>query len=82
VPGWGRRGGAQENRIQVFNTKKPLFFYVNLTKVRTRAINPICLFCCGENTGVSILFASYVVERTPEFLLCDGIYLFLVRGLG
>jgi hypothetical protein len=24
----------QENRIQVSNTKKPLFFYVNLAKVR------------------------------------------------
>jgi hypothetical protein len=51
--------GHKKNRIQVSNTKKPLFFYVNLAKVRTRAINPI---------------ASYVVERTPEFLLCDGIF--------
>lgn len=26
-------GEAQKNRIQVSNTKKPLFFYVNLAKV-------------------------------------------------
>jgi hypothetical protein len=29
-----RRGGGGSNRIQVSNTKKPLFFYVNLAKVR------------------------------------------------
>uniref|UniRef100_A0A0A9DET7 DNA/RNA-binding protein Alba-like domain-containing protein n=1 Tax=Arundo donax TaxID=35708 RepID=A0A0A9DET7_ARUDO len=27
-----RRGGGNSNRIQVSNTKKPLFFYVNLAK--------------------------------------------------
>jgi hypothetical protein len=27
-------GGGNSNRIQVSNTKKPLFFYVNLAKVR------------------------------------------------
>jgi hypothetical protein len=26
--------GHKKNRIQVSNTKKPLFFYVNLAKVR------------------------------------------------
>jgi hypothetical protein len=29
-------GGGSSNRIQVSNTKKPLFFYVNLAKVRRR----------------------------------------------
>lgn len=31
-----KRGGSggSSNRIQVSNTKKPLFFYVNLAKVR------------------------------------------------
>jgi hypothetical protein len=28
-----RRGNNSSNRIQVSNTKKPLFFYVNLAKV-------------------------------------------------
>jgi hypothetical protein len=28
-----RRGNSSSNRIQVSNTKKPLFFYVNLAKV-------------------------------------------------
>jgi hypothetical protein len=28
-------GGGNSNLIQVSNTKKPLFFYVNLAKVRT-----------------------------------------------
>jgi hypothetical protein len=31
-----KRGGSSSNRIQVSNTKKPLFFYVNLAKVRRR----------------------------------------------
>jgi hypothetical protein len=30
----GGGGGGSSNRIQVSNTKKPLFFYVNLAKVR------------------------------------------------
>lgn len=29
----------KKNRIQVSNTKKPLFFYVNLAKVRNQSIN-------------------------------------------
>ncbi|AQK90536.1 Alba DNA/RNA-binding protein [Zea mays] len=33
--GQRRGGGISSNRIQVSNTKKPLFFYVNLAKVRT-----------------------------------------------
>jgi hypothetical protein len=28
----------KKNRIQVSNTKKPLFFYVNLAKVRNQSI--------------------------------------------
>jgi len=32
----GGGGGGSSNRIQVSNTKKPLFFYVNLAKVRRR----------------------------------------------
>lgn len=32
--GQRRGGGGSSNRIQVSNTKKPLFFYVNLAKVR------------------------------------------------
>ena len=32
--GQKRGGGGSSNRIQVSNTKKPLFFYVNLAKVR------------------------------------------------
>jgi len=34
--GQKRGGGGSSNRIQVSNTKKPLFFYVNLAKVRRR----------------------------------------------
>lgn len=39
ISGVGAAGGAgaeghKKNRIQVSNTKKPLFFYVNLAKVR------------------------------------------------
>jgi hypothetical protein len=34
--------GHKKNRIQVSNTKKPLFFYVNLAKVGKG--NPICYF--------------------------------------
>lgn len=33
--GQRRGGGGSSNRIQVSNTKKPLFFYVNLAKVRS-----------------------------------------------
>jgi hypothetical protein len=42
--------GAKKNRIQVSNTKKPLFFYVNLAKVTTvsfflaLSLPPILLF--------------------------------------
>lgn len=31
-------GSHEKNRIQVSNTKKPLFFYVNLAKVSRRVI--------------------------------------------
>ena len=34
-------GNQKKNRIQVSNTKKPLFFYVNLAKVSTISIHPI-----------------------------------------
>jgi hypothetical protein len=42
--------GAKKNRIQVSNTKKPLFFYVNLAKVTTAfffpalSVSPILFF--------------------------------------
>jgi hypothetical protein len=38
--------GHKKNRIQVSNTKKPLFFYVNLAKVGKG--NPICSPCGRE----------------------------------
>lgn len=36
--------GKAKNRIQVSNTKKPLFFYVNLAKV-TKTLDPFCAIC-------------------------------------
>jgi hypothetical protein len=39
--------GHKKNRIQVSNTKKPLFFYVNLAKVRRGKNNPNLLFRGG-----------------------------------
>ena len=39
--GQRRGGGGSSNRIQVSNTKKPLFFYVNLAKVRLPLSPPL-----------------------------------------
>lgn len=51
ISGGGAAAGAgteghKKNRIQVSNTKKPLFFYVNLAKV-SRGKNPNPLFRGG-----------------------------------
>ena len=44
----------KKNRIQVSNTKKPLFFYVNLAKVRF-FLPPFRFFLCSNFLGA---FAS------------------------
>jgi hypothetical protein len=50
----GGAEGHKKNRIQVSNTKKPLFFYVNLAKVR-REINPTISYVVVESTLESLL---------------------------
>lgn len=35
----------KKNRIQVSNTKKPLFFYVNLAKVLPRPFSVLAMYC-------------------------------------
>ncbi len=48
--------GAKKNRIQVSNTKKPLFFYVNLAKVTTvsffLALSLSPRFSCFSDSGI------------------------------
>jgi hypothetical protein len=48
--------GGKKNRIQVSNTKKPLFFYVNLAKVTTvsffLALSLSPRFSCFSDSGI------------------------------
>jgi hypothetical protein len=55
----------KKNRIQVSNTKKPLFFYVNLAKVRIFV--PFSVFLLS-----SIFLAVFrLIERTARIRLCN-----------
>jgi hypothetical protein len=49
----------KKNRIQVSNTKKPLFFYVNLAKVRSILLFPV-LFWIPDHA-----FPSESVSEEP-----------------
>jgi hypothetical protein len=81
--GQRRGGGISSNRIQVSNTKKPLFFYVNLAKVRlplppTRRLLPWCSFptfsvpdCFGWLVG--LLLASARAEVYAAARRCGAI---------
>jgi hypothetical protein len=61
----------KKNRIQVSNTKKPLFFYVNLAKVRIFV--PFSVFLLS-----SIFLAVFrLIERTARIRLCN--FLAVVR---
>jgi len=46
--------GHKKNRIQVSNTKKPLFFYVNLAKVSRGENNPNLLFRGGAHKSLRL----------------------------
>lgn len=54
--------GHKKNRIQVSNTKKPLFFYVNLAKVRRGGIIPIFSFAVEDNRRVCGYLGLLVVR--------------------
>ncbi|KAI3905394.1 hypothetical protein MKW92_008863 [Papaver armeniacum] len=66
-------GGShyKKNRIQVSNTKKPLFFYVNLAKRYMRQHSEVELSALGmdENKGRLVqkakieIFLGYMVEK-------------------
>jgi hypothetical protein len=57
----------KKNRIQVSNTKKPLFFYVNLAKVRIPPPVPCCCsiffvtgFCVAIASGCCCCFVDLI----------------------
>jgi len=63
--------GHKKNRIQVSNTKKPLFFYVNLAKVRRGENNPIFSFTVEDNTRV----CGYLRLLVVRISICSrGLY--------
>ena len=76
----------QENRIQVSNTKKPLFFYVNLAKVRlakatalsarAHRVDGPCCASCVITTQVWACGASALVwsaQRGERAVLDDAV---------
>jgi hypothetical protein len=58
----------KKNRIQVSNTKKPLFFYVNLAKVSPLIPDPLVLLFCANLLGSDVLF---VLSQLPPYF--DGL---------
>ena len=56
----------KKNRIQVSNTKKPLFFYVNLAKVRI--FSPFSVFFSAQTFGG---FCELLSEQCGWIRLCN-----------
>ncbi|KAE9453503.1 hypothetical protein C3L33_14586, partial [Rhododendron williamsianum] len=54
--------GKAKNRIQVSNTKKPLFFYVNLAKRYMQQYNEVELSALGMGNIVSISTVVSIAE--------------------
>ncbi|KAH0994634.1 hypothetical protein GBA52_018498 [Prunus armeniaca] len=64
---------AKKNRIQVSNTKKPLFFYVNLAKRYIEQHNEVELSALGMATAISVCMQSLQLSLLPEILKNNGL---------
>ena len=58
-------GGGSSNRIQVSNTKKPLFFYVNLAKVSVLSVPRVARF-------IIACFDIADLDLPPCVVVCRG----------
>lgn len=70
----------KKNRIQVSNTKKPLFFYVNLAKVTKTKRAPFSFFVCfGIDFMGFFLLRNPIIYKTKSYCVCvlsDSMVLF------
>ncbi|CAN6440957.1 unnamed protein product [Victoria cruziana] len=56
---------VKKNRIQVSNTKKPLFFYVNLAKRYMRQYNQVELSALGMAIATVVTIAEILKNSGP-----------------